>query len=97
MLFLLFMLPPLDGDRTPVTLLQTPGSDSDARFSPDGRWIAFHSSLNERTEEIYLQAFRSEGTPGLTGTRLQISNTGGLGPLWRRDLTSFVLRKRDRY
>jgi Tol biopolymer transport system component len=79
------MLLPLQGDRKPIVLLQTPESDSDARFSPDGRWLAYHSRLNGRTVEVFVQAFSGEGRVGLTGSRLQISNNGGSGPLWRRD------------
>ena len=68
------MLLPLQGDRKPIVLLQTPESDSDARFSPDGRWIAYHSRLNGRSVEVYVQGFSGDGKIGLTGTRLQISN-----------------------
>jgi dipeptidyl aminopeptidase/acylaminoacyl peptidase len=31
----------MDGDRKPVPFLQTPFNDDSARFSPDGKWIAF--------------------------------------------------------
>ena len=78
------MLLPVHGERKPVVLLQTPDSDSDARFSPDGKWLAYHSLMNGRSVEVYVQAFRGDGTIGLTGTRLQVSDGGG-GPLWRRD------------
>ena len=77
------MLLPLAGDRKPIILLQTPQSDSGARFSPDGKWLAFHSRLNERTLDIYLQRFN--GSAGLVGDRIHVSNTGGMQPLWRRD------------
>jgi Tol biopolymer transport system component len=78
------MLLPVHGDRKPITLLQTSESDSDARFSPDGKWLAYHSLLNGRSMEVYVQAFSGDGTIGLTGRRLQISDGGG-GPLWRGD------------
>jgi Tol biopolymer transport system component len=79
------MLLPLQGDRKPIVLLQTPESDSDARFSPDGRWLAYHSRLNGTTLEVFVQAFSGDGQIGLTGSRVQVSNNGGGGPLWRRD------------
>ena len=79
------MLLPMQGERTPITLLQTPESDSDARFSPDGRWLAYHSRLNGTTVEVYVQSFSADGKIGLTGSRLQISNNGGGAPLWRGD------------
>ena len=40
--------------------------------------------MNGRSLEVYVQAFSGDGTIGLTGRRLQISDGGG-GPLWRRD------------
>jgi Tol biopolymer transport system component len=76
---------PLAGSRDPITLLKTPESDSDARFSPDGRFVAYHSRMNGRSLEVYVQGFDSEGRAGLTGNRLQISNKGGVAPVWRRD------------
>ena len=79
------MLLPLQGDRKPIVLLQTPESDSDARFSPDGRWLAYHSRLNGSTVEVFVQAFSGDGTVGLTGSRVQVSNASGGAPLWRRD------------
>ena len=79
------MLLPVEGDRKPIPLLQSPESDSDARFSPDGNWLAYHSRLNGSTVEVYMQAFSGDGKIGLTGTRFQVSNNGGGGPLWRRD------------
>ena len=36
----LWALEPL-GDPRPVPIVQTPFDESDARFRPDGRWIAF--------------------------------------------------------
>ena len=78
------MLLPVTGDRKPIPLLQTPESDSDARFSPDGKWLAYHSLLNGQSIEVYVQAFSGDGTIGLTGRRLQVSDGGG-GPLWRYD------------
>jgi Tol biopolymer transport system component len=86
------MLLPVKGDRKPVLLLQTPESDSDARFSPDGKWLAYHSLLNGRSLEVYLQAFSGDGTIGLTGRRLQISDGGG-GPLWRSDGSEVFYQK----
>lgn len=66
------MLLPLAGERKPITLLQTREADSDARFSPDGRWLAYHSRMSGALE-VYVQAFSGDGTIGLTGPRLQIS------------------------
>jgi Tol biopolymer transport system component/predicted Ser/Thr protein kinase len=53
-------------------------NNGDARFSPDGRWIAYTSEESGRNE-IYLAAF-----PG-QGERWQVSTEGGVQPRWRRD------------
>jgi serine/threonine-protein kinase len=47
----------------------------DARFSPDGHWIAYASAQSGRTE-VYVQAY-----PG-PGARVQVSSGGGHQPLW---------------
>src|SRR5262249_18070785 len=53
-------------------------SQGASRFSPDGRWIAYHSDESGRTE-VYVRSFPS-------GSRtLQISTAGGALPCWRRD------------
>jgi serine/threonine-protein kinase len=51
--------------------------EGSAKFSPDGRWIAY-SSTESGKPEIYVQPF-----PGL-GPKIQISNAGGTDPVWRR-------------
>ena len=69
---------PVSGERTPVPVLQTPSSETDARLSPDGRWIAYTS--NESGEsQVYVQSFPT------SGNKWQVSNKGGLEPEWRRD------------
>jgi Tol biopolymer transport system component len=69
---------PLFGDRKPVPFLQTPFSDTPARFSPDGRWIAYGSDESGRNE-VYVAPFPR------TGGKWQISTAGGYWPRWRRD------------
>jgi serine/threonine protein kinase len=66
------------GDRTPKVFLQRGTDFGEARFSPDGRWIAYTSEESGRSE-IYLAAF-----PG-PGERFQVSPSGGAAPRWRRD------------
>jgi Tol biopolymer transport system component len=85
----------LQGTREPIVLLQTPASDSDARFSPDGKFLAYHSGLNGGPPEAYVQRFNATGKIGLTGERLQVSNTTGVGPLWRKDGKEIYYRAVD--
>ena len=70
----------LDGsaDRRPFPVVNTPSADYDGQFSPDGRWIAYASTVSGRPE-IYLQPF-----PKAT-ERWQVSTAGGNEALWRRD------------
>jgi serine/threonine-protein kinase len=58
-------------------IARTKAAEGSAKFSPDGRWIAYSSTESGRAE-IYVQPF-----PGL-GPKIQISNTGGTDPVWRR-------------
>jgi Tol biopolymer transport system component len=69
---------PLSGDRKPFPFLQTPFFESQARFSPDGRWVAFVSNESRRSE-VYVTPF-----PG-PGAKWPISTAGGQQPRWRRD------------
>jgi len=69
---------PLAGDRKLLPILESPSIESNARFSPDGRWVAFQSDETGRAE-VYVMAF-----PG-AGPKLPISSGGGSAPRWRRD------------
>jgi Tol biopolymer transport system component len=73
----LFVLP-LFGDRKPFPFLQTQFNEAFGRFSPDGRWVVYHSNESGRNE-IYVAPF-----PG-PGGKWQISTAGGTRPQWRRD------------
>ena len=69
---------PLDGDRKPVPVLQSPFLESGGQFSSDGKWIAYHSTESGRIE-VYIRAFPS------SAGKWQISNRGGFIPRWRAD------------
>jgi eukaryotic-like serine/threonine-protein kinase len=73
---------PLEGERKRWPWLNTPASEVLAKFSPDGKWIAYQSNESGR-DEIYVQAF-VPGTPAAGGKR-QLSTSGGTNPRWRRD------------
>jgi hypothetical protein len=53
--------------------------ESEAQFSPDGKWIVYAGPRGHLSGEIFVQPF-----PG-AGARLQISSSGGGQPRWSRD------------
>jgi len=65
-------------DRKAKPFLQTPFRESDARFSPDGRWVAYTSNETNR-DEIYVARFDRPNE------KSRVSIDGGRGPRWRRD------------
>jgi Tol biopolymer transport system component len=69
---------PMFGDRKPYPLLQTEFDEAWARFSPNGRWVAYTSN-ETGTSEVYVREFQG------SGERWRVSTGGGILPLWRRD------------
>jgi Tol biopolymer transport system component len=69
---------PLEGERKPIAVLQTPFVVDCAQFSPDGKWVAYQSNESGRLE-VYVRAF-----PVSSG-QWQVSNQGGIRPKWRAD------------
>jgi Tol biopolymer transport system component len=68
----------LSGEKKSTSLLQTNFVEGHARFSPNGRWIAYIS--NETGQfEVYVESFPA------TGAKLAISIRGGSQPQWRAD------------
>ena len=74
--FDLWLFSTKDGQRR--VFLQTPFNESNARFSPDGSWIAYTSAESGRAE-IYAQPVSG------TGGKWQISTDGGIAARWSRD------------
>jgi Tol biopolymer transport system component len=68
----------LTGDRKTRPFLATPALEPIARFSPNGRYVAYQSDETGRFE-IYVTTF-----PG-QGGRSQISQNGGVEPRWSGD------------
>jgi hypothetical protein len=74
---------PLFGDRKPFPFLRAPFVKNWARFSPDGRWVAYQSNASGQNE-VYVQAFREGPGAGAAGV-FQVSSNGGIDPQWRGD------------
>jgi len=69
---------PLAEERRHQPLVQTSFNESQGRFSPDGRWVAYVSDQSGR-DEVYVRGF-----PQPDG-RWQVSTDGGSHPRWGRD------------
>ena len=74
--------------RKPFLFLKTPFREAYGAFSPDGRWVAYHSNESGR-DEIYVRPFVPPGASGTAAAaaegQWQISTAGGIHPLWRFD------------
>lgn len=66
----------------PEAFLRTPNNEISSAFSPDGRWMAYQSD-ESGTYEMYVRPSGS-AQPG-PGGKWQISNGGGMYPIWSRD------------
>jgi Tol biopolymer transport system component len=74
------------GGGKPVPFLQTPFDEGQARFSPDGRWVAYVSN-ESGANEVYVRAFTADFSTGSasTGGGVRVSRGGGTTPRWRGD------------
>ena len=75
-------------DDTEEVFLSTPFNEFQAKFSPDGHWLAYTSNESGR-EEVYVRAF-----PG-PGGKWQISTEGGSHPLWSPKGDELFYRSRN--
>ena len=58
--------------------LASPAKEEKAKFSPDGKWLAYQSD-ETGDSEVYLDRFPQRGE------RFQVSHGGGQNPSWRGD------------
>jgi len=72
----------------PEPFLQTPFDERHPAFSPDGRWIAYTSS-ESGAFQVYVRAFPDKGG------KWQISNSGGVYPVWSRNGRELFFRTED--
>ena len=87
---------PLEGDRKPVPFLITEFNEGQARFSPDGRWVAYTSDESGRFE-VYVRSFsmNSGGTAAGASGKWQVSNGFAIDPRWRGDGRELYYRSDD--
>jgi Tol biopolymer transport system component len=72
----------------PEPYLQTPFDERQPSFSPDGLWMAY-SSNESGSYQVYVRAFPDKGG------KWQISNSGGVNPLWSRNGRELFFRTQD--
>jgi eukaryotic-like serine/threonine-protein kinase len=74
----------------PEPYLQGPSVERHPVFSPDGRWLAYDSN-ESGTTQVYVRAFPDKGG------KWQISNGGGIYPLWSRGGRELFFRTDDNH
>jgi Tol biopolymer transport system component len=79
---------PLDGERKPVPVLQSPSVECCGVLSPDGRFLAYASDESGRVE-VYVVPYPA------TGRKWQLSSQGGVYPRWRQDGREIVYQAPD--
>jgi Tol biopolymer transport system component len=67
------------GEGKPVAFLHSEFNETDGKFAPDGRFVAYVSDESGKSE-VYVSPF-----PDPKGGKVTISNGGGYQPRWRRD------------
>jgi len=73
----------------PEVFLQTAANERSPRLSPDGRWLAYFSD-ESGIFQVYVRAFPDKGG------KWQISNTGGIYPMWSRNGHELLFETPDR-
>jgi eukaryotic-like serine/threonine-protein kinase len=85
----IWILPLQGADRTPRAFKQSTFDEASAKFSPDGKWVAYCTNRTGRSE-VYVEPW-----PG-PGMRIQLSSDGGTDPLFSRDGREIFYRNGDR-
>jgi Tol biopolymer transport system component len=78
-----------DGKGAPKPLVATAAQEGGARFSPDGRYVAYVSDESGRFE-VYVIEY-----PG-PGGKWEVSRNGGRDPIWSADGSRLYFRTGDR-
>ena len=89
------MILPMEGDEVsgwkpgkPYAFLNTPAAEWAPYFSPDGRWLAYHSNESGRNE-VYVRPF-----PPREG-KWPVSDGGGQWPTWSRKKSELLYQTFD--
>jgi serine/threonine-protein kinase len=77
------------GDTTVNPVVSSPGDDSEAMLSPDGKWLAYVSTISG-SHEVYVRPYPQQGAG------VQVSVRGGTEPMWSRDGRELFYRSGSR-
>ena len=77
------------GDSAVTTLVSSPAEDRAGTLSPDGRWLAYASTMSG-ANEVYVRPFPNDGPS------VRVSSRGGTDPTWSPDGTELVYRTGSR-
>jgi WD40 repeat protein len=80
----------LDGSRKPIPFLQSQAYESWPKFSPDGEWIVYQSEESGQME-VYIRPIKTGN-----GKSRQVSNNGGIYPLWSPDGAEIFYANEDK-
>lgn len=83
------MVESLEGGHESHPFADIKASAGSAKFSPDGRWLAYCSNETKQPQ-VYVQAF-----PG-PGPKTQVSSDGGTDPVWKRAGGELYFRNGDK-
>ncbi len=92
---------PMVGNAKPIQLYGAPGTIGSARFSPDGRWIAYSCSIGGTVQVFVIpsptlsDAMENRSDEGNNPGRWQISTVGGDRPRWRGDSRELYYLRND--
>ena len=81
----------IDGRQHVGSFLKTPYNEAQARFSPDGRWVAYTSNESGRNE-VYVRPFTPPGAAPRIEGKWPVSREGGTAPVWRQDSRELIFR-----
>ncbi|MBP1610313.1 MAG: serine/threonine protein kinase, partial [Acidobacteria bacterium] len=79
----------MESNRARTALLSEKYFETDPQISPDGQWMAY-SSDESGQYEVYVRGF-----PDVNKDRWQVSNGGGVSPLWSPDGRELFYRSGD--
>ena len=77
------------GDSTVNPVVSSPADETEARLSPDGKWLAY-TSTTSGSYEVYVRPYPQPGPS------VQVSVRGGTEPMWSRDGKELFFRSGSR-